>query len=125
MNYEKRSPVAVLLLSIVTCGIYSLYLIYQISREVRNFRGDNSIDPGIELLLSIITCGIYQIYWYYKYGKFVFDMEQRVGVVGASDLSVILLLLPIFGFGVVSMLLLQTELNRVWDTIRPDSTTGV
>ncbi len=125
MAFEKRSPVAVLLLSLVTCGIYSLYLIYQISKEVREFRGDNSIDPGLELLLSLITCGIYQLYWYYKYGKFVYDMEQRVGVTGVTDMSVILLLLPIFGFGVVSMLLLQTELNRVWDAVNPGSTTGV
>ncbi|MGM9625547.1 MAG: DUF4234 domain-containing protein [Eubacteriales bacterium] len=121
MQYNKRNPVSVLLLSIVTCGIYSLYLIYQISKEVRDFRGDSSIDPGLELLLCIITCGLYEIYWYYKYGRLVFDMEQRVGVSGASDMSLILLLLPIFGFGIVSLLLLQTELNRVWDTINPTS----
>ena len=126
MQYNKRNPVSVLLLSIITCGIYSLYLIYQISKEVRDFRGDNSIDPGLELLLCIITCGLYEIYWYYKYGRLVFDMEQRVGVSGASDMSLILLLLPIFGFGIVSMLLLQTELNRVWDTINPtDGTQGM
>ena len=121
MQYNKRNPVSVLLLSLVTCGIYSLYLIYQISKEVRDFRGDSSIDPGLELLLCIITCGLYEIYWYYKYGRLVFDMEQRVGVSGASDMSLILLLLPIFGFGIVSLLLLQTELNRVWDTINPTS----
>lgn len=121
MQYNKRNPVSVLLLSLVTCGIYSLYLIYQISKEVRDFRGDSSIDPGLELLLCIITCSLYEIYWYYKYGRLVFDMEQRVGVSGASDMSLILLLLPIFGFGIVSLLLLQTELNRVWDTINPTS----
>ncbi len=125
MYFEKRSPVAVLLLSLVTCGIYSWYLIYRISKEVREFRGDQSIDPGLELLLCIITCGIYQIYWYYKYGKFVYDMELHVGVSGASDMSLILMLLPIFQFGVVSMLLLQTELNRVWDTVNPGGPTGV
>ena len=75
MNYEKRSPVAVLLLSIVTCGIYQLYLIYKVSQEIRDFRGDNSISPGTELLLSIITCGLYEIYWFYKYGRLVFDMQ--------------------------------------------------
>ncbi|MBQ8577788.1 MAG: DUF4234 domain-containing protein [Clostridia bacterium] len=125
MNYEKRSPVAVLLLSIVTCGIYQLYLIYKVSQEIRDFRGDNSISPGTELLLSIITCGLYEIYWFYKYGRLVFDMQQRVGVPGASDMSLVLLLLPVFGFGVVSMLLLQTELNRIWDTITPGGTDGV
>ena len=122
MQYEKRNPVTVLLLSIVTCGIYSLYMIYTISKEVQTFRGDSSIDPGLELVLCIITCGFYEIYWYYKYGKLVYDMELNVGVNGASDMSLVLLLLPIFGFSIVSLLPLQTELNRVWDTIAPGGT---
>ena len=65
MQFNKRSPVAVLLLSMVTCGIYAFYLIYQISSEVRDFRGDNTINPALELLLCIITCGLYPFFWYY------------------------------------------------------------
>ena len=122
MQFNKRSPVAVLLLSIVTCGIYALYLVYQISCEVRDFRGDSTINPGLELVLSIVTCGLYEFYWFYKYGRLVFDMQQRVGVSAPNDLSLILLILPIFGFGIVSMLLLQSELNRVWDTVNPGGT---
>ena len=121
MGPEKRSPALVIVLSLVTCGIYFYYWIYCVSKETRDFLGDESINPGMEVLLSIVTCGIYTFYWYYKYGRLVFDMEQRVGVSGASDMSLILLLLPIFGFGIVSLLLLQTELNRVWDTINPTS----
>ena len=122
MQFNKRSPVAVLLLSIVTCGIYALYLVYQIYCEVRDFRGDSTINPGLELVLSIVTCGIYEFYWFYKYGRLVFDMQQRVGVSAPNDLSLILLILPIFGFGIVSMLLLQSELNRVWDTVNTGGT---
>ncbi|MBO5648398.1 MAG: DUF4234 domain-containing protein [Clostridia bacterium] len=120
----KRNPAVVLLLSLVTCGLYSLYLIYAISREVRDFRGDSSIDPMLELVLTILTCGLYEIYWYYKFGRLVFDMQNRTGVQGASDLSLVLLLLPLFGFGVISMLLLQNELNRVWDIITPGGTSS-
>lgn len=117
MQFQKRSPVAILLLSIVTCGIYGWYVIYQISREVRDFRGDASVDPGLELLLCIITCGIYTIYWQYKYSKYIYEMELRVGVVGASDISFLLVILSIVRLGLVSLMLQQTELNRVWDTI--------
>ena len=121
MRFNKRNPIVVLLLSIVTCGIYALYLVYMISREVRDFRGDQSIDPGMELLLCIITCGLYEIYWFYKYGRLVFDMQKKVGVPNPNDISIVLLLLPIFGFSVISLLLLQTELNRVWDTVQPSN----
>lgn len=121
MQHLKRSPVAVLLLSIVTCGIYQLYLIYRITQEIRDFRGDTTLNPVAELLICILTCGLYQLYWFYKYGRLVFDMQQRVGVDSPSDLSLVLLLLPIFGFAVVSFLLLQAELNRVWDSVGPTS----
>lgn len=117
MNYQKRNPVTVLLLSVITCGIYGWIVIYQISDEIRRFRDDNTINPGLEVLLCIITCGIYEIYWYYKYGKFVYDMQMKVGVENPSDMSTVLLLLPIFKLGVVSLLLMQTELNKVWDKI--------
>ncbi len=119
MQHLKRNPVVVLLLSIFTCGIYSYVIIYKISKEVRDFRGDTTIDPGIEVLLSIVTCGLYTIYWYYKYGKLVYEMEVRMGIWGCTDMSLILLLLPIFGFSIVSMILLQSELNRVWDAVSP------
>ncbi|MBQ7299948.1 MAG: DUF4234 domain-containing protein [Clostridia bacterium] len=121
----KRHPVAVLLLCMFTCGIYAMYLVYRISDEVRTFRGDQEINPLLELLLCLITCGLYEIYWFYKYGRLVFDMQKRVGIESASDMSVILLLLPIFGFGIVSFLLLQTELNRVWDTVMPGGGNGI
>ena len=119
MQYMKRSPVAVLLLSIVTCGLYQLYLVYQITTEIRDFRGEPALNPLAELLLCIVTCGLYELYWFYKYGRLVFDMQQRVGVDSPSDLSLVLLLLPIFGFAIVSFLLIQAELNRVWDAVSP------
>ena len=117
MQFQKRSPVAILLLSMITCGIYGWYIVYQISKEVRDFRGDESIDPGLELLLCIITCGLYTIYWGYKYSKYIFEMETRVGTTGASDISLLVVILDVLQIHVVSLMLLQTELNRVWDTI--------
>ena len=119
MQYQKRSPVAVLLLSIITCGIYGLVVIYQISDEIKRFRSDPSIAPGIELLLCIITGGLYSIYWYYKFGRLVFDMQQRVGTPCPSDNTIIFVLLSVFRLNVVALMLLQTELNRVWDTVAP------
>ena len=55
MAPEKRSPGIVILLSIVTCGIYAWYWVYCVSKETKDFLGDDSINPGLEVLLSIIT----------------------------------------------------------------------
>ena len=71
MNSEKvRSPILVAFLTIITCGIYGLIWIYQISEEIQQKEKENeSMSPGIELLLILVTCGIYTYFWYYKYAK--------------------------------------------------------
>ena len=45
MGPEKRSPGVVILLSIVTCGIYSWYFIYSIARDLLRLQRDKGI-PG-------------------------------------------------------------------------------
>lgn len=104
----------VLILSFITCGIYGWIVIYQISDEIRQFTGDQSISPGLELLLCIVTCNLYLIYWCYKYSKLIYDMQLRTGVNMPNDISTVALILPIFGLYVISLLLMQSELNRVW-----------
>lgn len=69
---EERSFVVILLLSIVTCGIYNLYFMYTAINDLnRAFEGDRQESPGfwMWLLLSFITCGIYDVYWWYKQGS--------------------------------------------------------
>lgn len=119
MQYSQkiRNPVLVLVLSIITCGIYSWVIIYQISDEARQYTGDQSISPGLELLLCIITCGLYIIYWCYKYSKLIYNMQLRAGVNMPNDISTVALILPIFGLGWVSLLLMQSEINRVWEKL--------
>lgn len=115
MRQNIRNPVAVLLLSIVTCGIYGLYTVYKISLEVSCYNGDHSVDPALEVVLCIVTCGIYNIYWTYKYAKLINGLQIKTGVPYPSDISLPALLLSVFGFFVVSLMLLQTELNKVWE----------
>lgn len=61
-----------IVLSIVTCGIYSLYVLHCVSRDVNiACDGDGESTPGIVqyILLSIVTCGIYSFYYFYKLGN--------------------------------------------------------
>ena len=41
-------------------------------------------------------------------------MQLRTGVNMPNDISTVALILPIFGLYVISLLLMQSELNRVW-----------
>lgn len=69
---KKRSPVLVLLFSLITCGIYYLYWYVvttnEIEHELKNPDGSCK-SGGMTILFMIITCGIYTFYWWFKQGK--------------------------------------------------------
>ena len=72
-----------LLLSIVTCGIYSIYWLYVFVNDLNTLgQGDGEESPNyiVVILLSIVTCGIYNYFWYYKQGNLMQKIGQRNGV---------------------------------------------
>ena len=67
-----RSLVVFILLNIVTCGIYGLWFIHALARDVNiACEGDGKKTSGLLafILLSFITCGIYGFIWYYSLGN--------------------------------------------------------
>ena len=80
---SDRSLLVVILLSIVTCGIYAYYFIYTVARDVNvACAGDGKETAGLIkfILLSMITCGIYSIYWYYALGDRLHENAPRYGM---------------------------------------------
>lgn len=66
---ENRNALIIMLLSILTCGIYSVYYYSTVIRDVNYIcEEDGKTTPGVVkfILLSMITAGIYGIYWNYK-----------------------------------------------------------
>ena len=49
-TYKRRSPIGVLVLSIVTLGIYYFYWYYQVNDELRRLVRDDSISPTRSLM---------------------------------------------------------------------------
>lgn len=111
---QVRSPGLVVVLSIVTCGIYAFYWIYKMSEELQRATGKSSTSPGVELLLCIVTCGFYLIYWYYKYGKMITEAQELAGL-RSEDNAIRYLLLAVFGLSIVSMALMQSAANKIWE----------
>lgn len=78
-----RSLVAYILLSLITCGIYSWYFIYALARDVNAVcAGDGKSTAGLIklILLSMITCGFYSFYWYYALGNRLAENAPRYGL---------------------------------------------
>ena len=80
---DDRSLAIYILLSIVTCGIYSYYFIYKMAHDVNSAcEGDGEMTSGLAafIILSFLTCGIYSFYWSYKIGNRLCTNAPRYGM---------------------------------------------
>ncbi len=116
---KERNIVVCIILTIVTCGIYSLVWMAQMNDEARAEANDSEgTTGGMVVLFTIITCGIYQIYWFYKMGARMKNAGDNNNV-AIEDRSTIYLVLGIAGFLVtgityfVNMCLIQSDLNNL------------
>lgn len=115
-----RSIPMLVVLNIVTCGIYYAYWLYKTTDEIKNFMERDDINPTLELVLSIVTCGLYTFYWYYKYGKILYlEMTKKAGMDSTEDSTVLLIVLNLFMY-VIACAIFQDKLNAIWNSI-PDS----
>lgn len=110
MNHQ-RSIAKCIVLSLITCGIYGLYWMVVVTDDVNRVTNRPGTSGGMSVLFSIITCGIYGFYWAWTMGTKLDGARQEHGV-GQGSFPIIFLLLNIFGLGIVTMALIQNELNN-------------
>lgn len=94
-----RGLIGYILLSILTCGIYSYYFIYTVARDVNiACTGDGKSTGGLLkfILLSILTCGIYSWWWEYSLGNRLAENAPRYGMSFTENGTTVLMWL-IFG----------------------------
>ena len=112
---KKRNILICFILSFLTCGIYSLYWFGAITSEVASTNNkEYNTSGGTAVLLTFLTCGLYLFYWYYKMGKAIDDIKVSRGLPSA-DRAVLYLVLGFCGLGIVSWVLIQSELNSLAD----------
>jgi len=110
--FAQREPITVLLLSLVTCGVYALIWKYQTTEELRQATGDNSINPALDIVLTVLLCGLWGFYTDYRNAKKLHELAQANGL-QRSDQSTIVLVLNLFGLGIASVFILQGEFNAL------------
>ena len=96
---EDRSLVMYILLSLVTCGIYSYYFLYSIAQDANVVCADDGKKTsGLAafILLSIVTCGIYAWIWYYNLGNRLSENAPKYGL-NFSENGTTVLMWMIFG----------------------------
>ena len=109
----KRNIVSTVLLMFFTCGLYYLYLIYQLSKEINEITNDNKNNPLIDLVLSICTCGIYPVYWFYKISRQIEEYEDALAM-RRNSIALLTTILALLPYGcIISMAIVQTEVNNI------------
>ena len=107
-NIKTRSIVTAIILSLVTCGIYSIYWYIVLTNEMNKASGriaDTS--GGACFLLGLVTCGIYNIYWAYKMGE-----KRDIVAKENGSSNIVYLILALFGLSIVVSALVQDTLNK-------------
>ncbi|MFA6860277.1 MAG: DUF4234 domain-containing protein [Clostridia bacterium] len=102
---QKRSLVAMILLTLITFGIYGIYWYCSFQNQLKKNTGMGFGGVG-HFFVSIITFGIYGLYWSFAVGK-------RIEALGGKNNGIIYLILTLIGFGWVANLLMQNEVNQL------------
>ena len=96
---QKRSPVMVVILSVITCGIYGLWW-YVTTKGEMNAKGAQ-IPTAWMIIVPILN-----LYWEWKFGEGVEKVTNKG--MGAGTAFLLLLFLGIIGAAII-----QSELNKV------------
>ena len=118
MKIQSRSIAVCIILSIITCGIYSLYWIAKMNDDTNAAAQEpNATTGGMVVLLTIVTCGIYGFYWAYKQGEKL-DKAYEMRMMPTESRAILYLVLYLASclVGVtelVALALMQDSLNKL------------
>ena len=99
MVEERRSLLMLILLNIITCGIYSIFWYNDLAKDMNTVcynDGEDTPGVGYYILFSILTCGFYSYYWFYKVANRQQANAQRYGV-NITENGTTVLMWMIFG----------------------------
>lgn len=109
---QIRSPAAVILLTIVTLGIYGLVWQYKVGNEVKNYSGEGL--GGVLWLVIALVIG--PVMWFLAPSEVANNLYKRDGQEAPiSGKTGFWMLLPLIGF-IVWTVKVQGALNRFWQS---------
>ena len=108
VSVNRRNVGVCILLSLVTLGIYAIYWMYLLVKNIRALKHDDSSCTGEMLCLLLIP--FYGLYWWYTKGNEVKNLleEQNYKIASTGTLY---LVLNILFLGIVAMAIMQNDFN--------------
>jgi hypothetical protein len=104
----------VLVFGFITCGIYHIFWCSKRAREINAFLARETISPTTAALSA--CCLPVSAYTLYVFGQSLPTMQRAVGI-EPRDKSGLLIVLGIF-IPMAAAMIVQQELNQIWDESR-------
>jgi hypothetical protein len=113
MEQKIRNPVSVILLSIVTCGIYYLYWVWETNKQLNALLGREDVGAGI-LILSWFCLPVSWYIWY-RWDKSLMEITEGTRARYSSNFILWIILSVVAGVGTLVMSFqIQDTLNSVY-----------
>lgn len=121
---EKRNPILVVVLMVITCGLYAIFWYYQIYKELKSFT--NTTPTGnsywIDFFISIITCGLWGFYVDYKISKQLHEIRKQYNLSGDDSSNIVLILdvgslFTLYFLFAITSAIQQDEWNQILEQI--------
>ena len=111
---EVRSPGMVILLSIVTCGIYGIIWLYSVSKEMNNVLGYEATKPNYTFFG--LLCFIFTFLLWSQVDDALVEIDRRRGIISSKKFLTWILLSILLGIGgFVMMYDVQSRLNALYE----------
>lgn len=107
----KNDPIFVLIVGLLTCGLYLIYWNIKMSQVLNAVAGKEVISQPVAIFAGL--CSPANLYFYYLAGKDALPkVYEKVGETG-KDQSTLLLVLG-FIFPIVAAMIVQGEVNKLY-----------
>lgn len=108
----RNDPIVVLILGIVTCGLYYIYWNMKVAEVFNKITNRELISAPIAIFGGL--CSPVSIYFYYLVGQGLDELGALIGKDNLKDKAVLLMILGFF-FPPVSAMIIQGHLNEIYD----------
>ena len=120
-SIHRREPALVLVLSVVTFGLYLPFWYHGIYEDLKALDGRTPTGHGfwLDFLFVLLTFAIYGIWVDYQISQQIAEFEERNGLGPAQDTSIIAVILDVASYATVfvtnfiTSAIQQDQLNRV------------
>ncbi|MBW1761590.1 MAG: DUF4234 domain-containing protein [Deltaproteobacteria bacterium] len=118
---QRREPALVLVLSIVTLGIYLPFWYHGVYEDLQTLDGRTPTGHGfwLDFLFVILTFAIYGIWVDYQISQQIAQFEERNGLGPVQDTSIIAIILDVASYftafftNFVTSAIQQDQINRI------------